>query len=345
MWVFPTNRLNITYTASTWNQINLGPSGLNLVPAGTKAVVIMGRSGSGNYNYAVSMDNSLEYTGGTFVCGTNITVYRVVPLRENETFSLWCDNTIVAWGVQAYSLAPRFRPTPGLIQFAQDLAASTNYAPFGWHLAMGQYPILFGTIAGGGTAGAFAMRPKGSSANLAENIYAGSANFFATGVDSLSMMELRKGHSGQRHWYEGFENGVWLDTPVNISPGTTGSWQTIDISAHVPTNCNGVICELINTTASTYFCAIRPPSSTDLGQKVRATTKLQAMCGSSSQQIQGFLENAGCQIRLLGYFVNEEVIYPGPAALNFMAMGEEFIFEVKARSEQGKKFFMEMEVC
>ena len=53
-------------------------------------------------------------------------------------------------------------------------------------------------------------------------------------------------------------------TPVEVTPGTAGSWQDVNVSAYVPSGATGVILHIVNTsTGTTYALGIRKNGSTD----------------------------------------------------------------------------------
>ncbi len=53
-------------------------------------------------------------------------------------------------------------------------------------------------------------------------------------------------------------------TPVEVTPGTAGSWQDVNVSAYVPSGATGVLLHLANTHASTeYALGLRKNGSTD----------------------------------------------------------------------------------
>jgi hypothetical protein len=54
----------------------------------------------------------------------------------------------------------------------------------------------------------------------------------------------------------------WL-TPTNVTPGTAGSWQTIDLSSYIPTGTTGVALHFFNDNNATEAFGARKTGSTD----------------------------------------------------------------------------------
>lgn len=49
-------------------------------------------------------------------------------------------------------------------------------------------------------------------------------------------------------------------TPVEVTPGSAGSWQTVDLSAHIPVGATGAIFHLVFTASkikpTAYNCGL-----------------------------------------------------------------------------------------
>ena len=56
---------------------------------------------------------------------------------------------------------------------------------------------------------------------------------------------------------------TWLGTPLDVSPGGTGSWVPVDVSATVPAGSTGVILQVVGDGVTDYDYGVRMNGSTD----------------------------------------------------------------------------------
>lgn len=95
-------------------------------------------------------------------------------------------------------------------------------------------------------------------------------------------------------------------TPVEITPGTSGSFVPVDLSGYIPVGATGVVCQCINTSvASGRQIMIQHGDSTDTDASNYNGEVMQwQFCGvNSSREINVKVENTSdCEVWLMGYF-------------------------------------------
>lgn len=111
-------------------------------------------------------------------------------------------------------------------------------------------------------------------------------------------------------------------SPVDITPGSTSSWVSTDLSAYIDANATGVVCQ-ITISSNSRRAMIRHGDSTDAYiPENRADTQQWAVCGvNSSSEIDVYVSGSGVEVILLGYFdakasffTNAVDVTPGTAA-------------------------------
>jgi hypothetical protein len=97
---------------------------------------------------------------------------------------------------------------------------------------------------------------------------------------------------------------TWLDTPVDISPGTTGSFQNVDISSYVAVGAEIAILKAVNTGASAYqFGYVEDSSVLTRKARISAGVVTMGFCGiASDRSIDIWIGNAAVDVYLIGYF-------------------------------------------
>lgn len=96
-------------------------------------------------------------------------------------------------------------------------------------------------------------------------------------------------------------------TPVEVTPGTTGSWQEVNVSAHVPSGATGVILHIINTHASqTRYVNVRKKGSTDnrYSSIIRYYAHVWAATGVDANRVFEAYVSADVKIYLIAYTVS-----------------------------------------
>ncbi len=110
---------------------------------------------------------------------------------------------------------------------------------------------------------------------------------------------------------------VWFTNAADISLSTTGSWQNIDLSPHVPVGATGAIVEVVNThKTKSYRGMVR---GTEDGNNYMAEPtdgeikgrehRWQVVKVDSSRRIQGFISSTRVDFKLLGYTRGDDPVY------------------------------------
>ena len=110
---------------------------------------------------------------------------------------------------------------------------------------------------------------------------------------------------------------TWFTNANDISLSTTRSFQDIDLSSHVPVGATGAIVEVVNTGTSNNFSAVvrgkentRDYMSDSKFEEIEAEThRWQIVKVDSNRLVQGFIENAQIDFKLLGYTTETDPLY------------------------------------
>jgi len=154
------------------------------------------------------------------------------------------------------------------------------------------------------------VRKNGStddrSANhrLSANVHRGAW----IGVDANRIFEAKIDTADAKIWLVGYtdENVTFETNAIDKSLGTTGAWTDIDISANAPSGSTGVICEIVNTHATSHYIGvIRKNGSSDdrtANSKVRAKHCVYGLCGLDASYIfEGYIEAVDVDFYVVGY--------------------------------------------
>lgn len=96
-------------------------------------------------------------------------------------------------------------------------------------------------------------------------------------------------------------------TPVKVTPGTAGSWQDVDVTAHLGADAGsatGVILHIVNIATDKCLGLRKNGSTDDRHSDMRGASHLWAMIGIDSSDIfEAYLEDitAAQDIYLVGY--------------------------------------------
>lgn len=104
---------------------------------------------------------------------------------------------------------------------------------------------------------------------------------------------------------------TFLDPLVDISPVTTGSWQTVDVSAYCPAGTTGVIIRYWSTSSTNYAFGYRKKGSAD-NRTGNANGRLGGWIGcgvDANRQLEIYIANAALKTSLVGYFGAEAVFF------------------------------------
>jgi hypothetical protein len=102
---------------------------------------------------------------------------------------------------------------------------------------------------------------------------------------------------------------VQVDPPVDVAPGTTGSWQTIDLSTHVESgNTAGALIRVVNTSGSEYEWGTRAPgSSFSVTGVIEDTGQDWAFAAvDSNDDAEVYIGNSAVELWLYGYVKSDE---------------------------------------
>ncbi|MBT4073134.1 MAG: hypothetical protein HOE75_05585 [Chloroflexi bacterium] len=110
---------------------------------------------------------------------------------------------------------------------------------------------------------------------------------------------------------------VYLGTPVDVSPATTGSWTTVDVSANVSADATGVILWLDATGGDTNY-GIREVGSSfsDITHRLESESNGMYFVGiDGSDQFDIYLENSSIVVYVVAYTEQSVVYYTNDVAV------------------------------
>lgn len=109
-------------------------------------------------------------------------------------------------------------------------------------------------------------------------------------------------------------------TPVNVAPVTTGSFATVDLSAHTEADDTGAILHFVNTSTTKYIADARHGDSTDLAFATSIEDHRFAVAGlNSSDEIDVNIGNAAVEAWLIGFTGSEWEFRVNAAVFNTVA--------------------------
>lgn len=91
---------------------------------------------------------------------------------------------------------------------------------------------------------------------------------------------------------------------IDVTPGSQGSWQDIDVSSHIPAGSSGVLLHLVNTSAGRFKNAVRKNGSSDTRiPDIDSYGHTYALVGVDASRIfEGYIEYTATQeMYLIGY--------------------------------------------
>ena len=91
---------------------------------------------------------------------------------------------------------------------------------------------------------------------------------------------------------------------IDVTPGTTGSYVDVDVSASIPSGSVGVVLDVVDESDNTYSWAVRKNGSTDNRYlTIGARCHCYAMIGVDASRIfEAKIENTALKLYLVGYF-------------------------------------------
>lgn len=150
----------------------------------------------------------------------------------------------------------------------------------------------------------------------------GSAQFFVTATTAGAQTTLiSQGRSGEaRREAEGLvvtQSGfTWFTNAYDVSLGTTGSWQDIDLSPYLPTGTTGAIVELVNTSIKDKRGVVRGKEDTrdymsdPNSNMIKGDThRYQIVKVDANRLIQGYITSNKVDFKLHGYTTGTDPSY------------------------------------
>ncbi|MFQ6029576.1 MAG: hypothetical protein ACE5Q6_19035 [Dehalococcoidia bacterium] len=177
------------------------------------------------------------------------------------------------------------------------------------------YYLMRGTAADGTAATISVTGTAGQTGRLSPAPNSGKFVIPLTGTATLQASTWEVNYRVKRDKDDfGF---VWFTNATDISLTTTGSWQDIDLSGSLPSGATGAIVEVVNTgTSSDYSGVVRGKEDTRdymsniLFEEIQAEThRWQIVKVDSNRFIQGYIENAEIDFKLLGYTLGSDPSY------------------------------------
>jgi hypothetical protein len=309
-WTFLTNVIDKTPTTTgAWVDIDVSAN----VPAITKAVLlkIINTSTTTIYAYGIRpVGSSVTRTGylsSNLAASWNIAI---VKLDSYYKFQAYIDNTAVKIYLWGYTNEDVCFLNP------YDKSTSTTAS---WvdvsntELPNGSKGAIYERVNTATTIYILGLRPKGSTSTLQPKMsaalgYSPSHSWALIGIDAAkySQQYIDNTACDLYLWGHAGSDFVSFTNPYDITPTTTGSYVTKDLSSYIPNGAYGICGLIINTSTTAYYGDIRKYGSSD---NHSATSKVNAGCGgffivgcSSDRKVDIYIENTAVKVYLWGYF-------------------------------------------
>lgn len=100
-------------------------------------------------------------------------------------------------------------------------------------------------------------------------------------------------------------------TPVDVSPGTTGSWQDVDVSAYIPADATGVVFHIENTSSTYKKVSWRNNGSTDDRDiYFGGYSHIWAGIGVDANRVaEIYISSTSVKIYLVGYYADDAAFF------------------------------------
>ena len=127
------------------------------------------------------------------------------------------------------------------------------------------------------------------------------------------------GTKAYAHNYAGGTGFVWFDAPQDVTPGTVGSWQSINLSAHVPSGTTGVVIAHMSEDPSVdYSVGVRglgdaaPICDATYCEMQDQTWRMQLVRVADNLTIEGFVENSAVKLKVMAYTIGNDPQFEDP---------------------------------
>lgn len=151
---------------------------------------------------------------------------------------------------------------------------------------------------------ALGLRKKGSTDNRTMNQITLTHTRAFVGIDGDKKFEAYVGNASQHVYVEGYferSHVSFFDDSIDVSPGSTGSWQDVDISSHTDDGTAiGAIFELVRA-GTQYEVGLRKNGSTDDRHYDLWSHEWFMVGVDSSEILEAYIEHADVELHLIGY--------------------------------------------
>jgi hypothetical protein len=219
------------------------------VPAGATGVIILEENeSSSEYEFGVrktgSGDEWMRSAARTIRADTH--AWFMIGVDATREFELWQGSSNGETFLLGYTTAG--------VTFFDDAKNHSLSATGSWEsidistdtgadTAIGAILVVQNTTSGSED---YALRIPGSSHNQYEVLRSEMATMAVVGLDGNEIFDMKIGDTDLDTYVVGYitDGVVFLDPPVDVSLGSTGSWDSIDISAHIGSDVvNGALIE------------------------------------------------------------------------------------------------------
>jgi hypothetical protein len=152
------------------------------------------------------------------------------------------------------------------------------------------------------------VRKKGSTDNFGLTMASDEKHTVFVGLDENYRFQARKGQSGAgdiRLIGYTDEAVFFFTNVINITPSTSGTWVSIDLSSYIPSDATGIITRIRSPTFDGQHGGVRHPSSTSEASYGRIASNSfysYQLCGvNTSQYVQAKISDTSMRVDLVGY--------------------------------------------
>jgi hypothetical protein len=303
-WTFLTNVVDKTPTTTgAWVDVDVSAN----VPSGTKAVLLkIVNTSASDYVYGIRpVGSSVTRTGYIDSFEHLSWAIAIVKLDASYKFQAYINNTAVKiylWGYtdEDICFVNPYNKSTTTINAWVDVSNT--------ELPNGSKGAIYERVNAQTSIQAFGLRPKGSTADIKPEIVNQSHAWALIGIDTNKYSQQYIGNTlcGLYLWGRAGSDFVSFTNPYNITPTTTGSYVTVDLSSYIPDGAYGICGLMFNITNYACIGDIRKYGSSDnhsaYSYVYNFYGKFFIVGCSSNRKVDIYISDTGLKVYLWGYF-------------------------------------------
>jgi len=293
--------VDVSPSATGWQDVDVS----SYVPVGATGVIVQFYNNSGdNKHYGVRKNGSSD---GFFDTASKDGQqgWLMIGLDSNRVFEVY---TETVGAVETYLIGytmlgvtfldNRVSKSLGSTGSWQDIDISGNT---GSATAIGAIFIVHNSD---GSSQTYGLRKKGSSDDRVEILRADTPTVGIIGVDKDEVAQMEIGNTAVDLYLVGYvtSGAVFFTNAINKSTGSTGSYQSVDITANIGSDdANGAIVEVYPSAGGRELTALRPTSASSYDKFLDVDHSFALVGIDSSDVFEQKIDNTDTDLYLIGY--------------------------------------------